>query len=424
VLPDQRVVLYQKCTETLLNTWHTWKFRGEETQNRSRTEKQHRARLEAIAFAMHTALEGSDPSQRAVASEADLLEILSGYIETYERLPSDRSRDVAVHFLHFVRERAGLIIEVGQGHYGFLHLTFQEYLAATYLRKSGELAGIREVWGYIKTKCGNSLWHEVIRLLIGSLEMNSSQRFFLEEIICEYHNSGLKEHALLAGGCLLDRVTPAEEMAGSILRAVLEAAIRAESNDDLQKPLRQLILLEGREADLKKAIFDEASRLYQEKPIREPLDLILVALGWTDREIRDCHSGLMDAETDYGRLFGLLLSGEHSSDIAYTEKEHERICLVQYIFSIQSLYSNLASIALCSAFSRDPLFATIPGFAQLLCALTSVEAVFRSLLDHAILIRGEYRDRIDQEESDFLQRLQESVDLARTRAPALDLNQA
>jgi len=27
VLPDERVVLYQKCTETLLNTWHTWKFR-------------------------------------------------------------------------------------------------------------------------------------------------------------------------------------------------------------------------------------------------------------------------------------------------------------------------------------------------------------------------------------------------------------
>ena len=39
VLPDERVVLYQKCTETLLNTWHTWKFREMEIKHREQVEQ-------------------------------------------------------------------------------------------------------------------------------------------------------------------------------------------------------------------------------------------------------------------------------------------------------------------------------------------------------------------------------------------------
>ena len=42
VLPDERVVLYQKCTETLLNTWHTWKFGAEQVKNRNKIERRNR----------------------------------------------------------------------------------------------------------------------------------------------------------------------------------------------------------------------------------------------------------------------------------------------------------------------------------------------------------------------------------------------
>ncbi len=46
VLPDERVVLYQKCTETLLNTWHTWKQRDPDLKDRSRVERRNRHRIE------------------------------------------------------------------------------------------------------------------------------------------------------------------------------------------------------------------------------------------------------------------------------------------------------------------------------------------------------------------------------------------
>lgn len=48
--------------------------------------------------------------------------------------------------LRFVRERAGLLIEAGDRQYSFVHLTFQEYLTATFLRKSGEAGGMPVVW--------------------------------------------------------------------------------------------------------------------------------------------------------------------------------------------------------------------------------------------------------------------------------------
>jgi hypothetical protein len=50
-LPAERVVLYQKCTETLLNTWHSWKFRNlEDAGQRYKRERLNRERIEAIAY--------------------------------------------------------------------------------------------------------------------------------------------------------------------------------------------------------------------------------------------------------------------------------------------------------------------------------------------------------------------------------------
>ena len=92
VLPDERVVLYQKCTETLLNTWHTWKYRTEDTRNRSRIEKQNRARMEAIAYWMHTAFETTDPAGRSVAAHEDLLEFLTSYIAEVDRPRGEPAR--------------------------------------------------------------------------------------------------------------------------------------------------------------------------------------------------------------------------------------------------------------------------------------------------------------------------------------------
>src|SRR5205807_6685827 len=107
VLPDERVVLYQKCTETLLNTWHTWKFRTEDTRNRSRVEKQNQARMEYIAYSMHGALDTTDPSKRAIVTHDELVRILAQYITEIEKPRTGKPLQLAEVFLKFVCERAG-----------------------------------------------------------------------------------------------------------------------------------------------------------------------------------------------------------------------------------------------------------------------------------------------------------------------------
>jgi predicted NACHT family NTPase len=160
VLPDERVVLYQKCTETLLNTWHAWKFKIEHQKSRNKVERRNRARMEAIAHWMHVAMGGQTPGKRAVVPYQDLLDVLTDFITEFEKPRFDDPRELAETFLRFVRERAGLLIEAGDRQYSFVHLTFQEYLAATFLRKSGEAGGMAVVWEAVRRVnwanfCGN-----------------------------------------------------------------------------------------------------------------------------------------------------------------------------------------------------------------------------------------------------------------------------
>ena len=52
------------------------------------------------------------------------------------------SAKVAEEFLHKVRSETGILIERGKKRYGFLHLTFEEYLAAgaLVLRKTAKIS--------------------------------------------------------------------------------------------------------------------------------------------------------------------------------------------------------------------------------------------------------------------------------------------
>ena len=71
----------------------------------------------------------------------------------------------ARQMLSDVREYAGLLLERGPGEYGFIHLTFQEYLGAVAIAQRGQ----REVGPVIKVLAnhvGDDNWHEVALLTV------------------------------------------------------------------------------------------------------------------------------------------------------------------------------------------------------------------------------------------------------------------
>lgn len=69
-------------------------------------------------------------------------------------------------FLSLIENTSGLLLERNPGFYGFAHLTFQEYLAAVYIKEEG----LEEV---LVTQVENSWWHETIRLYCAQADATS-----------------------------------------------------------------------------------------------------------------------------------------------------------------------------------------------------------------------------------------------------------
>ncbi|WP_062059269.1 SIR2 family protein [Cellvibrio sp. OA-2007] len=122
-LPPDRVTLYERAIEVLLDTWN---IKGHEPLN-------HKEAVPQLAFVAYHML----CSGKQTATEKELLILLE---EARERLPVIRryAKDSPYDFLKRVELRSSLLLEAGHQlengravpFYQFRHLTFQEYLAA------------------------------------------------------------------------------------------------------------------------------------------------------------------------------------------------------------------------------------------------------------------------------------------------------
>jgi hypothetical protein len=246
VLPDQRVVLYQKCTETLLNTWYKTKLGDDETV-KGRVERRNRGRIEAIAHWMHCA--GGSNDGRSVAEGGDLLRFLISHIaENETQLPRDPLvEDQAEEFLAFIRSKAGLLIEAGDGLYSFVHLTFQEYLTATWLVAYGEVDGAGAIWARIEPQLGSPRWHEVVRLLVASLKNPVAQKLVVDRVIWSDPSESAFGKATLLVGLIRDGIEPAEEEVDAILRLAVSTLVEANSAEEINKLVGSVTALLAKE---------------------------------------------------------------------------------------------------------------------------------------------------------------------------------
>ncbi len=277
VLPDERVVLYQKCTETLLNTWQTWKYRHfEDVSRRGRTDRINRRRIESLARYMHEQGGDANAGSRAVLSEEDALNVLVNDIIIHDGvIARDEAEDAANEFLSFVKQRAGLLMEVGDRQYSFIHLTFQEYLTATSLIRGMEVGGIKELWSNLRRHAVDARWHEVVRLLIADLRSDDSQEFVINELLLDAGGAADGNRSLLLSGLLMDGIVAAEENAEKIISVLLRAVHAQPTTEYLIRAYPLLRGLADRYAKSWDSAFGEVWRTSPE--IR--CNLLLVALG-------------------------------------------------------------------------------------------------------------------------------------------------
>ena len=155
-LPDRRVELYQTYVVALLSSWNRARSIGRQASYEPDVTATLNT-LAPLALWMHTQSPGV-----GLVPYRDLRRELIALIGKDAPNPDER----ADAFLADVRAHASLLIERGFEEYGFIHLTFEEYLAAYALAKQGQ-QDVAPVVGALCRHTGEQAWREVTLLTVG-----------------------------------------------------------------------------------------------------------------------------------------------------------------------------------------------------------------------------------------------------------------
>jgi formylglycine-generating enzyme required for sulfatase activity len=237
-LPERRAALYQTYIETLLRSWNL--VRSLDRSMRILDVDLTLKVLAPLALWMHETSPGV-----GLVKEWDLLRELERiYRENGNGDPEEATR----HFLEDVREHAALLLDRGGRQYGFIHLTFQEYLAAVALAQKGQQE-IEPVVDALSEHVGEPAWYEVSLLTIGYLGIvqkrdEAASAVVLELIARAPGPPG--EAVVLAGRAVADAgaagVTPAcrEAVVHTLLETVRAKEVKAVRRAAAGKVLAEL----------------------------------------------------------------------------------------------------------------------------------------------------------------------------------------
>lgn len=229
VLPERRVQLYEHYIKTLLSTWNV--ARGLDRQSSSRQLDY----VETLKILAPLALwmQESSPGKGLVKGAA-----LQRQLETIyrQRGEADPTR-AATQLLKDARDHASLLLERGAGEYGFIHLTFMEYLAAVGAANLAQQA-VAPLVERLAVHLDQSEWHEVILLTIGVLGIVQGRDGAAGDAVQGLIESGQGEPGraiVLAGEAVADAypggVTPACQ------QAVVQELVKTLRNDKVVKPV-------------------------------------------------------------------------------------------------------------------------------------------------------------------------------------------
>lgn len=227
-LPERRVQLYDQYVNTLLSTWNRARSLSGRAPGRDIDEVQTVRILAPLALWMHEVSPGV-----GLVGREDMRRKLE---ELFRERGDPSPHQAARQFLLDVREHAALLLERGPGEYGFIHLTFEEYLAAVALALMGQ-GDSEPIIEVLSRHVGEQAWREVTLLTIGYLGIRQQLPKIAGEVVealVERQPGPLGEAVTLAGDAVLDTWpggVPAqtkERVTQSLVTAMQDANIRPE----------------------------------------------------------------------------------------------------------------------------------------------------------------------------------------------------
>jgi formylglycine-generating enzyme required for sulfatase activity len=241
-MPDRRVDLYRLCVEALAETWNRARsLSGREVDVYLSGEKLSERFvvnvLGPFALWLHTEQPGGMVEQR------DLEHHLATTLAQIDGLPRGQAQRLARSFIDLMRRDVGLLQEHGYRRFGFLHRTFEEYLAARALIES---VAVENPDARFRSYSRDPHWHEVLRLAVAAAPQRESQRLLflligedLESADATGAPPALPTHetqdraraVVLAGECLLDigRSGATQRASAAVTAALLEVLATPEA---------------------------------------------------------------------------------------------------------------------------------------------------------------------------------------------------
>lgn len=198
-LPQRRADLYWNFIETFLLNWNRVRSLGSQNTNRDIDILETMKVLAPLAMWVYEKSGGRGLINR-FELENELTRI---YTDKGEANPEA----AASHFLKDIHEHAGLIVERGKDQYGFIHLTFQEYLAAIALAQHGQ-ESVAPIINILLDHISDSSWREISLLTIGYLGIVQHRELaassVVEGLLNDTSNKERGLRVLLAGDAVVD----------------------------------------------------------------------------------------------------------------------------------------------------------------------------------------------------------------------------
>jgi predicted nucleotidyltransferase/transcriptional regulator with XRE-family HTH domain len=162
-LPRRRVDLYAKIVEVMLETWEASKRRarpGDPLNGIVLEAREFGWLLERLALGMQR--EG-----RVLRPRWWMNDSVQQFLRDQMALGGDVLKEQSDQVIRYLCERTGLLVERGDGMFGFCHRTFQEYFAARGLLL--EVEGGGDIVGLLRPYLFHPQWAEVVVFVAASL---------------------------------------------------------------------------------------------------------------------------------------------------------------------------------------------------------------------------------------------------------------
>jgi formylglycine-generating enzyme required for sulfatase activity len=200
-LPKRRADLYEECINVLLELWH-------KTHNVpvSISAKDARRVLQPLALWMHS------ENGRRQATASELEPVVAPLLKKIRWKGGNATR-----FLEIIRDESGLLTGQSTTAFGFVHLGFQEHLAARELRT--QLVAAPERLADLASRLHESWWQEVTLLLLAQEDAPIYGRFLTAAL--EHPNAA--EHIDFLTQCRDEADSTTDEPIESVLRELAGA---------------------------------------------------------------------------------------------------------------------------------------------------------------------------------------------------------